>query len=351
MKIGALSIARDVERIDAVREVIGPDVKLLVDANNAYNRIDALRMGRELDRRDIFWFEEPLSPDDLEGCAELTRKLDTPIAIGENEYTRWGFKQLIDAHAAQILNADAQVLGGITEWKKVADLAMASHIMVAPHGDQEIHTHLVGAIPNGMIVEFYDNNTNGLLKSMFGNPLKLDGAGCITPPDTPGLGVDIQLDEMEQYRTYPTKATHPIGPLTLGEGIVSKKRSLTMGKKLVSVFCIMCLTVTLFAGGKAEVTPAVAEKIAGKLTIWSTLTQKERATEFDNLARAYEKANPDVTVEITLMPWSGALDKIMAAIMAGNAPDIMVTGTGYPANFGRHRRASGALRCGRKCWW
>ncbi len=205
MKIGALSIARDVERIDAVREVIGPDVKLLVDANNAYNRIDALRMGRELDRRDIFWFEEPLSPDDLEGCAELTRKLDTPIAIGENEYTRWGFKQLIDAHAAQILNADAQVLGGITEWKKVADLAMASHIMVAPHGDQEIHTHLVGAIPNGMIVEFYDNNTNGLLKSMFGNPLKLDGAGCITPPDTPGLGVDIQLDEMEQYRTYPTK--------------------------------------------------------------------------------------------------------------------------------------------------
>ncbi len=103
-----------------------------------------------------------------------------------------------------------------------------------------------------------------------------------------------------------------------------------MGKKLVSVFCIMCLTVTLFAGGIAEVTPAVAEKLAGKLTIWSTLTQKERATEFDNLARAYEKANPDVTVEITLMPWSGALDKIMAAIMAGNAPDIMVTGTGYP---------------------
>ncbi len=103
-----------------------------------------------------------------------------------------------------------------------------------------------------------------------------------------------------------------------------------MRKKLVSVLCILCLAVSLFAGGKAEAPAAVQEKIAGKLTIWSMLTQKERATEFDNLARAYEKANPDVTVEITLMPWSGALDKIMAAIMAGNAPDIMITGTGYP---------------------
>lgn len=202
MKIGAASIQEDLERIDAVREAIGPQVKLLVDANNAYNRIDALKMGRELDKRDIYWFEEPVSPDDLEGSAELCRKLDTPIAIGENEYTRWGFKQLIDQRAGQILNADAQVLGGITEWKKVADLAMASHVLIAPHGDQEVHMHLVSAVPNGLIAEYYDNNTNALLKEMFREPVKLDAGGCIVIPDKPGLGVDIEFEQIEKYCTF-----------------------------------------------------------------------------------------------------------------------------------------------------
>lgn len=202
MKIGAASIAEDVERIDAVREVIGPDVKLMVDANNAYNRLDALRMGRELDRRNIYWFEEPLHPEDLEGSAELCRRLDTPIAAGENEYTRWGFRQLIEGGAAQIINADAQVLGGITEWKKVADIAMAAHVMIAPHGDQEIHTHLVSAVPNGLIVEYYDNNTNSLLRDMFPGHIRLNADGCVRVPDRPGLGVEIDFEAARKYRYF-----------------------------------------------------------------------------------------------------------------------------------------------------
>lgn len=205
MKIGGVSIAEDIERIDAVRDAIGKDVLLLVDANNAYNRIDALKMGRALDQRDIYWFEEPLSPDDIEGCAELCRKLDTPIAIGENEYTRWGFKQLVDAHAAQILNADACVLGGISEWKKVADYASASHILMAPHGDQEVHVHLVSAVSNGLIAEYYDSNLNELLNVVYGEHMLLDEKGHISAPMKPGLGVDIQLDKLEQYRVYPAK--------------------------------------------------------------------------------------------------------------------------------------------------
>lgn len=204
MKIGGSSLAVDLDRIDAVRDAIGSDISILVDANNAYNRIDALKIGRELDRRDIYWFEEPLSPDDLDGCADLCRRLDTPIAIGENEYTRWGFKQLLDVKAAQVINADAQVLGGITEWKKVADLAMASHVLVAPHGDQEIHAHLVSAIPNGLIAEFYDNNTNALLQAMFKNPMQLDSDGEIFPPMAPGLGVELDFTALERFKTYPT---------------------------------------------------------------------------------------------------------------------------------------------------
>ena len=203
MKIGMVPIKEDLERIDAVRDAIGPDCLLLVDANNAYNRLDALKIGKELDKRDIYWFEEPLSPDDIEGCAELVRKLDTPIAIGENEYTRWGFKQLVDAHAAQILNADALVLGGISEWKKVADYAMASHILIAPHGDQEIHTHLVSAVPNGLIAEYYDTNLNSLLNSMFKTHIVLNEDGTISAPSGAGIGVDIDFESLKEFQTYP----------------------------------------------------------------------------------------------------------------------------------------------------
>jgi len=205
MKIGGAPIAVDLDRIDAVREAIGPNCMLLVDANNAYNRIDALKMGRELDKRNIYWYEEPVSPDDIEGCAELSRKLDTPIAIGENEYTRWGFKQLIDAHAAQVLNADALVLGGITEWRKVAALAQAAHVLLAPHGDQEVHVHLVSAVSNGLIAEYYDTNLNTLLHTMFRQHMVLDGEGRLTPPNRPGLGVEINFDGLEPYRVYPKK--------------------------------------------------------------------------------------------------------------------------------------------------
>lgn len=200
MKIGGASVTQDIERIDAVRDAVGKEVKILVDANNAYTRLEALQMGRELDKRDIYWFEEPLHVDDAEGCAELCRKLNTPIAIGENEYTRWGFKQLIDMHAAQVLNADAQILGGITEWKKVADLAMASHIMMAPHGDQEIHVPLVCAVPNGLIAEYYDNHTNQLLDAMFRDNLHFNSEGMIEAPRRAGIGSDIDFEGLERFQ-------------------------------------------------------------------------------------------------------------------------------------------------------
>lgn len=200
MKIGGVTIREDLERIDAVRDAIGSDIQILVDANNAYTRMDALKMGRELDRRNIYWFEEPVNAEDYEGCAELCRRLDTPIAVGENEYTRWGFKQIIDLHAAQVLNADAQILGGITEWKKVADMAMAAGIMIAPHGDQEIHVPLVCAVPNGLMAEYYDNNINGLLADMFRNGLRIGANGNISSPDGVGLGVEIDFEQLEKYR-------------------------------------------------------------------------------------------------------------------------------------------------------
>ena len=96
---------------------------------------------------DIFWFEEPIGADDYRGHGKLADATSIPIATGENEYTRYGFRDLIANDAAAIYNADAQVLSGITEFMNVAALAAAHDLHTAPHGDQEIHLHLVGRFP------------------------------------------------------------------------------------------------------------------------------------------------------------------------------------------------------------
>src|SRR5437762_2795866 len=134
MKVGGVPIREDVERVKAVREAIGPDVKLLVDANCAYRHYEAIQLARRIEAYDIFWFEEPVAPDDYEGHRKLAEATMIPIATGENEYTRYGFRDLIAHNAAAIFNVDAQIVGGITEFMKVVALTQAHDLDVAPHG-------------------------------------------------------------------------------------------------------------------------------------------------------------------------------------------------------------------------
>ncbi|MCY3832114.1 MAG: mandelate racemase/muconate lactonizing enzyme family protein [Chloroflexi bacterium] len=200
MKIGGASIADDVERVRVVRETIGSEVKLMVDANCAYNLREALQIARKIEPCDIFWFEEPLPPDDYRGHGKLADATSIAIATGENEYTRYGFRDLIAHEAAAIYNADAQVLGGITEFMNVAALAGAHNLQIAPHGDQEIHLHLVGAIPNGLIVEFYRDTVDENRGHVFEENLRLDADGWLTIPDRPGLGFRPNYDFLERHR-------------------------------------------------------------------------------------------------------------------------------------------------------
>lgn len=200
IKIGRLSVKEDTKRIAAVREGVGDEVDILVDANNAYSRIDGLRMGKVLDDYNIFWFEEPYAPDDLAGAAELSSKIVTPIAAGENEYTCYGFRDMIDQKAVDIVNANPQILGGITQWKKIADYAYANHIPIAPHGDQEINMHLVAAVSNGLIVEYYDTTTNALRDKMFKEKVVLNKNGTLSPSKKPGLGVEMDFEALEPYK-------------------------------------------------------------------------------------------------------------------------------------------------------
>ena len=200
MKVGGVSIPEDVERVRVVRETIGPNIKLLVDANNAYAAYEAIDIVRRIEPYDVFWFEEPVAPDDYRGHAQVAQATAIPIATGENEYTRYGFRDLIDHDSAAIFNADAQILGGVTEFMQVAALAAAHDLRIAPHGAQEVHIHLVAAISNGLILEFYRETVDPLRGRIFKDPLVLDKDGYVTVPDRPGLGVEPNYELLEEHR-------------------------------------------------------------------------------------------------------------------------------------------------------
>jgi L-alanine-DL-glutamate epimerase-like enolase superfamily enzyme len=200
MKIGAVPIPEDVARVKAVREAIGPEVKLLIDANCAYRYYQAIQLAKRVEEFEPFWFEEPVAPDDYQGHQKLAAQTTIPIATGENEYTRYGFRDLIATQAVPILNADAFVLGGVTEFIKVAALAQAHDLDIAPHGAQDVHIHLVSAIANGLILEFYPTHFDPMREKIYRRPLELNDDGTVSPPDVPGLGLDLDYGALEPYR-------------------------------------------------------------------------------------------------------------------------------------------------------
>ncbi|MEL7162046.1 MAG: mandelate racemase/muconate lactonizing enzyme family protein, partial [Bacteroidota bacterium] len=153
MKVGWLDARGDAERVRAVVKALGNDVRVMVDANNGYkSAYEAIRFGRMVEDLDLYWFEEPVAPDDWRGNAEVRDELDIPIVAGENEYTRWGARDLVENHSCDIINMDTIKSGGLTEMRKVAALASAYHIPVAPHGYAHMNIHAVAAISNATVL-------------------------------------------------------------------------------------------------------------------------------------------------------------------------------------------------------
>ena len=200
MKVGGVPMTEDAERVRVVRDAIGPATKLMVDANCAYRWYEAVQLARKIEPYDLFWFEEPVAPDDYDGHRKLAQATSIPIATGENEYTRYGFRDLIRNDCAAILNADAKVLGGITEFMKVAALAQAHDLDIAPHGSQDVHIHLVAAISNGLILEFYRDTVDPMWGRIYRDTLTLNDDGTVTAPTAPGLGIDPDESALAPYR-------------------------------------------------------------------------------------------------------------------------------------------------------
>jgi L-alanine-DL-glutamate epimerase-like enolase superfamily enzyme len=198
MKVGGVPIREDVERVRTVRAAVGDGVRLLVDANNAYRVYEAIELARKIEPYDVFWLEEPVMPDDYRGHALVAAATAIPVASGENEYTRYGFRDLIEHGRVAILNPDAQFLGGVTEFVKVAALAQAYDLPVAPHGVQSIHVHLATAVPNGLLVEYYLGEDPDWDRG-FGGRLDLVD-GCISPPDRPGFGIELDEEALARFR-------------------------------------------------------------------------------------------------------------------------------------------------------
>jgi D-arabinonate dehydratase/D-galactarolactone cycloisomerase len=201
MKVGkdfGKSEREDVRRLAAVRKAIGDDVELLIDANNGYYAKQAIAMSREFEQYRVGWFEEPVLADDIDGLAAVARATSIPVATGEHEYTKFGFKDLISRGGADIVQPDLGRVGGVTEWLKVAHLAHAFNLPVAPHAYALPSLHLACATPNLRIVEYLGVEEEGYRLFFTEFPQPKDGLWA-PYPDRPGLGVELDPKAVEKY--------------------------------------------------------------------------------------------------------------------------------------------------------
>jgi L-alanine-DL-glutamate epimerase-like enolase superfamily enzyme len=193
MRIGKPTLEEDVERVRAVRQAIGPDVGLMVDANQRFTVKHAIRLGRKLEELNVTWFEEPVPAYDLAGAAQVAAALDIPIANGENVYTRYGFRQVLEMKAADILMPDLVCVGGVTELLKVSHMAEAYDIPVTPHIFPEESMHLVAAIPNSIYVEHMP-----WFSPLYREKIQFQN-GLIVLPQRPGFGFTFDPEVIERY--------------------------------------------------------------------------------------------------------------------------------------------------------
>ncbi|MEO0731747.1 MAG: mandelate racemase/muconate lactonizing enzyme family protein [Bacteroidota bacterium] len=197
MKVGWLDAPGDAERVRAVVKALGKDVRVMVDANNGYkSAYEAIRFGRMVEDLDLYWFEEPVAPDDWRGNAEVREELDIPIVAGENEYTRWGARDLVENHSCDIINMDTIKSGGLTEMRKVAALASAYHIPVAPHGYAHMNIHALASISNATVLETYPAKARDFNPSL---PAFKVTDGMVDAPTEPGLGMNIDPKLVKLY--------------------------------------------------------------------------------------------------------------------------------------------------------
>lgn len=187
------SPAAEVRRVQAVRQAVGPDVQIMVDATESWHLPRAMQTGRALQEAGIVWLEDPVQHEDVAGLAHLTQTLEVPLAAGEHLYRLADFRELLQARAVDIAIIDLARIGGITPWRKVAALAQAHQIPVCSHVVPEVHVHLLSAVPNGFMVEYMPRSA-AILQA-----LPTLEEGHLLAPQAPGLGLALDEAAVRRY--------------------------------------------------------------------------------------------------------------------------------------------------------
>ena len=195
MKVGRSRLSDDLERVRAVRQILGPDNPLMVDANMKWGVDEAIRASRALAEHDVYWMEEPTVPRDVMGHVRIQREGALPIAAGENLHTIGEFEALISAGGVAFPEPDATNCGGITAWMKIAHLAEARNLPVTTHGVHDLHVSLLAAVPNASLLEVHGFGLDPYLV----RPLQIT-AGTAEAPDRPGHGVDFRWQDLKSLK-------------------------------------------------------------------------------------------------------------------------------------------------------
>jgi L-alanine-DL-glutamate epimerase-like enolase superfamily enzyme len=202
-----VTFSEDLRRVRSVRKAVGDDVRLMVDANNAWTKLTALEAGREFERLGVHWFEEPVATDDRTGSAALAATIDVPIAGYETQTGLAGFRDLIADRAVDIVQPDVIWSGGITVCRRIAALAAAANMPCVPHVfstavSLAANLHLIASLPNSYLLEF-DQNPNALRSELLEEPITPDERGVVTVPGGPGLGVRLDHETLRRYAAEP----------------------------------------------------------------------------------------------------------------------------------------------------
>ena len=204
MKVGGVTPAEDDGRIAAVRAAVGPDVAVMLDANNAWRDLpEALRAMRRFETHDPYWIEEPFLPDDVANHARLAYETSVPVATGELEAGRWRVSALLRADAVAVLQSDVAVCGGITEYRRIAALADDHGVVMCPHAMHDLHVHVVAATRNARYVEYFPDDSISNFGLLVAPRIVPDTGGRLPLPESPGLGFEFRDDFLDRFALEP----------------------------------------------------------------------------------------------------------------------------------------------------
>ena len=200
LKVGRASLSEDIGRVRRIREALGEDFHMICDANEGWTLEQAIRFAKETEQYNLDWLEEPVQwHSAMENMRKVREATSTKVAAGQGESNKFGCWRLIENESVDVINVDASIAGGITEWQKIRSAAEIKGIKMGHHEEPHISLHLMSAIPNGTFVEVFEEHRDPAYYEM-NKTFPVMNSGYVTVPDAPGLGLEFDQDFISKYK-------------------------------------------------------------------------------------------------------------------------------------------------------